>query len=340
MRIEVKVPQLPESVAEATLVSWHKKAGEAVARDENLIDIETDKVVLELPAPGDGVLVEIVQGRRLDGRRRSEVIAVIDTEAQGAAASRRRAAAPSRSRQRLRPRQRPQRRARRHATSAAASATALPAARKMMAEQGIDPRGRSTAPAAAAAITKGDVARSDGRSAAPAPPPAAPAAAPAPAAHAAHRACRLPAALRRAARAARADVAAAPARRRAARAVAIDRGDPHDVQRSQHAAGHRAAQPVQGALREGARREARLHELLRQGGGARAEEVSRSSTRRSTATTSSTTATSTSASPSAARAASSCRSCATPTRCRSPTSRSRSPNSASARRTASSPSRS
>ena len=61
MRIEVKVPQLPESVAEATLVSWHKKAGDAVARDENLIDVETDKVVLELPAPGDGVLVEIVK---------------------------------------------------------------------------------------------------------------------------------------------------------------------------------------------------------------------------------------------------------------------------------------
>ena len=69
MRVEVKVPQLPESVAEATLVSWHKKAGEAVARDENLIDVETDKVVLELPAPGAGVLVEILQGRRLDGAR-------------------------------------------------------------------------------------------------------------------------------------------------------------------------------------------------------------------------------------------------------------------------------
>jgi 2-oxoglutarate dehydrogenase E2 component (dihydrolipoamide succinyltransferase) len=51
MRIEVKVPQLPESVSEATLLNWHKKAGEAVARDENLIDVETDKVVLELPAP-------------------------------------------------------------------------------------------------------------------------------------------------------------------------------------------------------------------------------------------------------------------------------------------------
>jgi len=60
MRIEVKVPQLPESVSEATLVNWHKKPGEPIKRDENLIDIETDKVVLELPAPADGVLAEIV----------------------------------------------------------------------------------------------------------------------------------------------------------------------------------------------------------------------------------------------------------------------------------------
>jgi 2-oxoglutarate dehydrogenase E2 component (dihydrolipoamide succinyltransferase) len=58
--IEVKVPQLPESVADATLVSWHKKPGETVRRDENLVDLETDKVVLEVPAPVDGVLKQIV----------------------------------------------------------------------------------------------------------------------------------------------------------------------------------------------------------------------------------------------------------------------------------------
>jgi 2-oxoglutarate dehydrogenase E2 component (dihydrolipoamide succinyltransferase) len=58
--IEVKVPQLPESVADATLVAWHKKAGEAVRREENLVDLETDKVVLEVPAPADGVIKEIV----------------------------------------------------------------------------------------------------------------------------------------------------------------------------------------------------------------------------------------------------------------------------------------
>src|SRR5574337_1986254 len=84
MKIEVKVPQLPESITEATLVAWHRKPGEAVKRDENLIDIETDKVVLELPAPADGVLTEIVQP---DGATvaSNQVIATIDTEAKAAA---------------------------------------------------------------------------------------------------------------------------------------------------------------------------------------------------------------------------------------------------------------
>ena len=59
MSIEVKVPQLPESVSDATLVSWHKKPGESVGRDENLVDLETDKVVLEVPAPTSGVIKEI-----------------------------------------------------------------------------------------------------------------------------------------------------------------------------------------------------------------------------------------------------------------------------------------
>lgn len=59
MSIEVKVPQLPESVADATLVNWHKSPGDSVARDENLVDLETDKVVLEVPAPAAGVLTEI-----------------------------------------------------------------------------------------------------------------------------------------------------------------------------------------------------------------------------------------------------------------------------------------
>jgi 2-oxoglutarate dehydrogenase E2 component (dihydrolipoamide succinyltransferase) len=79
-QIEVKVPQLSESVAEATLLSWHKKVGEPVDRDENMIDIETDKVVLELPAPAAGVIVQLLQN---DGATvtAGQVIAIIDTEA-------------------------------------------------------------------------------------------------------------------------------------------------------------------------------------------------------------------------------------------------------------------
>jgi 2-oxoglutarate dehydrogenase E2 component (dihydrolipoamide succinyltransferase) len=78
--IEVKVPQLSESVAEATLLQWHKKVGEPVARDENLIDVETDKVVLELPAPQAGVITQIIAA---DGATvvADQVIALIDTDA-------------------------------------------------------------------------------------------------------------------------------------------------------------------------------------------------------------------------------------------------------------------
>ncbi len=160
MRIEVKVPQLPESVAEATLVSWHKKPGEAVKRDENLIDVETDKVVLELPAPGDGVLVEIT---RPDGSSvtSNDVIAVIDTDAKGAAAS-----APAASAATAAPPSRPP------ATPATAAApvpaapsaragdgaTALPAARKMMADQDVDPSTIAD-PAAAVASRRATLSR-------------------------------------------------------------------------------------------------------------------------------------------------------------------------------------
>jgi 2-oxoglutarate dehydrogenase E2 component (dihydrolipoamide succinyltransferase) len=92
--VEVKVPQLSESVAEATMLTWKKKAGEAVAVDEILIEIETDKVVLEVPAPAAGVLTEIVQG---DGATviAEQLIAKIDTEAVAGAAAAPAAAAPA-----------------------------------------------------------------------------------------------------------------------------------------------------------------------------------------------------------------------------------------------------
>jgi len=84
MTIEVRVPQLPESVADATLVSWHKKPGDSVVRDENLVDLETDKVVLEVPAPVAGVLKEI---KLTDGTTvtSGQLLAVIDETASAAA---------------------------------------------------------------------------------------------------------------------------------------------------------------------------------------------------------------------------------------------------------------
>ena len=155
MLIEVKVPVLPESITEATLVNWHKKAGEAVSRDENLIDIETDKVVLELPAPSAGVLTEI---RRPDGSTvtAQEVIAVIDTDGKGAAAATTAtAAAPAPGAERsaapapASPGPAPP-------AALAADAGALPAARKLMAEEGIHP-GDIAGTGRGGRVTKGDV---------------------------------------------------------------------------------------------------------------------------------------------------------------------------------------
>jgi len=154
MRVEVKVPQLPESVAEATLVNWHKKAGDAVKRDENLIDIETDKVVLELPAPNDGVLAEIKQP---DGATvtSNDVIAVIDTDAKAGAPSGAPASATASAPTAIAP-------ARPAASASTApepvsNVTALPAARKMMAEQGVDPASVAGT-GRGGRITKSDVA--------------------------------------------------------------------------------------------------------------------------------------------------------------------------------------
>ncbi|MFM2008059.1 MAG: Dihydrolipoyllysine-residue succinyltransferase component of 2-oxoglutarate dehydrogenase complex [Pseudomonadota bacterium] len=125
--LDVVVPQLSESVAEATLLQWHKKVGEAIARDENLIDIETDKVVLELPAPAQGVLIEIVKG---DGSSvvAGELIARIDTEATASATA---TAAPAAA---SAPAAKPAAPAPVAASSTGASSIAMPAAAKMLAE--------------------------------------------------------------------------------------------------------------------------------------------------------------------------------------------------------------
>ena len=78
MKLEVRVPQLSDSVASGTLLPWRKQVGEAVARDESLVDLETDKVILEIPAPASGILVEL---RQPEGAvvKADEVVAVIET---------------------------------------------------------------------------------------------------------------------------------------------------------------------------------------------------------------------------------------------------------------------
>ena len=155
MLIEVKVPVLPESVTEATLVNWHKKAGEAVQRDENLIDIETDKVVLELPAPDTGVIKEIRKG---DGSTvtAQEVIAVIDTEAKGASAGASATAAAKAEAPGPTPSQAAGAVSGPSAVASTTAATALPAARKMMADQSIHPA-EVTGTGRGGRVTKGDV---------------------------------------------------------------------------------------------------------------------------------------------------------------------------------------
>ncbi|MEJ2308594.1 MAG: 2-oxoglutarate dehydrogenase complex dihydrolipoyllysine-residue succinyltransferase [Gammaproteobacteria bacterium] len=85
MSIDIRVPGLPESVADATVLSWHKQPGEAVTRDENLVDLETDKVVLEVPAPADGVLTDI-QFNEGDTVEADQVLAILDENAEPTAA--------------------------------------------------------------------------------------------------------------------------------------------------------------------------------------------------------------------------------------------------------------
>ncbi|MBC6941786.1 MAG: 2-oxoglutarate dehydrogenase complex dihydrolipoyllysine-residue succinyltransferase [Xanthomonadales bacterium] len=130
MSIEIKVPVLPESVSDATIASWHKKPGDAVRRDENLVDLETDKVVLEVPAPADGVLKEI----RFDTGATvtsQQVLAILEA---GAAA-----AAPAAKAEAAKPVAAPAPAPARPAAAAGAAADLSPAAQRVATENRIDP---------------------------------------------------------------------------------------------------------------------------------------------------------------------------------------------------------
>ena len=163
--IEVKVPQLSESVAEATMLQWKKKPGEAVAADEILIEIETDKVVLEVPAPSAGVLAEVLVG---DGGTvvAEQLIARIDTDGKASAAAPAAASAAT-------PTARPAAAAL-PATGGSMAGVAMPAAAKLMADNNLAP-GSVAGSGKDGRVTKGDVL---GAVSAPKPAPAAAAAIP------------------------------------------------------------------------------------------------------------------------------------------------------------------
>ncbi|WP_017919161.1 2-oxoglutarate dehydrogenase complex dihydrolipoyllysine-residue succinyltransferase [Burkholderia gladioli] len=151
--VEVKVPQLSESVSEATMLQWKKKPGEAVAQDEILIELETDKVVLEVPAPAAGVLSQVLQN---DGDTvvADQVIATIDTEAKAGAV----AAAAGEAE--VRPAPAPVAveaalAAQAAAASGSSNTTASPAAAKLLAEKGVDPS-QVSGTGRDGRITKGD----------------------------------------------------------------------------------------------------------------------------------------------------------------------------------------
>ncbi|SFW30360.1 MULTISPECIES: 2-oxoglutarate dehydrogenase complex dihydrolipoyllysine-residue succinyltransferase [Luteibacter] len=167
MSIEVKVPVLPESVSDALIATWHKKAGDAVKRDENLLDLETDKVVLEVPAPVDGVLKEIKfeEGATVTS---NQVIAVIEEGAAAAAPAPAPAAAEAPKAEK---------------TEAAAAPKGVdelsPAGRRVAVEENIDPS-KVAGTGRDGRVTKEDLVNAGKGGSAPAPAAAAPAAKPTP----------------------------------------------------------------------------------------------------------------------------------------------------------------
>jgi 2-oxoglutarate dehydrogenase E2 component (dihydrolipoamide succinyltransferase) len=169
MSIEIRVPNLPESVSSATVASWHKKAGERVSREENLVDLETDTVMLEVPATADGVLKEVRQATGATVKA-GDVLAIM--EAGAAAAAPAPAPAPAKA----------------AAAPAAAAGSSGPAVRKLLAEAGVSGEGM-TGSGKGGRLTREDVST---QLAKPAPAAGAPAPAPRPAVAGAREEQRVP----------------------------------------------------------------------------------------------------------------------------------------------------
>ena len=247
---EIRVPTLGESVTEATIGRWFKKAGDAVAVDEPLVELETDKVTIEVPAPSAGVLGEIAAK---DGETVA-VGALLGQINEGAAGGAKPAAAPAKA---AAPAAAPAAAAPAAAPKAAAADAPLaPSVRKLSAESGVD---AATVPGSGkdGRVTKGDMLAAIEKAASAPTPVNQPAAAVQVRSALARRRCR--------ARRAREDDAAAPDHRAAAEGRAEHRRDADDLQRGRHDPHHGDARAVQGRVREEAWLEARLHGLLHQG---------------------------------------------------------------------------
>jgi 2-oxoglutarate dehydrogenase E2 component (dihydrolipoamide succinyltransferase) len=167
MSIEVKVPQLPESVTDATLVSWHKKAGDSVGRDENLVDLETDKVVLEVPAPSAGVIKEIKvdNGAVVTSGQVLAILDIVEAAAANESAPRPQSAASAQARAA-------------EVRTDAASVKLGPAAKRMVEEHKLDV-GRISGSGRDGRVSKSDVIHHLAGKETAAPPAASPAAKPA-----------------------------------------------------------------------------------------------------------------------------------------------------------------
>jgi len=298
-----------------------KQRGDAVKADEPLVELETDKVTLEVNAPEPGVLSEI-------SVQTGETVAIGAFAGRAVADGSDRAGEGRGERLRRqggcveRGRRRPRRR--RNSPRKAAS---MSAPWRASGKRGQVLKGDVLQEIAKSEAPKPDGAKPESAAPAPAPPAISPSPVPI-----APFALRAPAAAgRRRARGARASDQVAPDHRAPAQGRAEHRRDADDLQRGRHDRNHRDARPLQGAVREEARRQARLHGFFRQGVRAGAEGRAGGQRRRSTAPISFSRTIITSASPSAPTRGSSCRSCATPTGSPSPRSRRRSPATASAR---------
>ncbi len=156
MSIEIKVPNLPESVSDATIAKWHKKAGDSITRDENLVDLETDKVVLEVPAPASGILKEIKQAEG-ETVTEGQLLGILEEgEVEQAPAAEEKEQPAEATASKPEPKQTPTASSEKTSSGSAGHADLPPAARRLAAENDVNPQ-EVEGTGRGGRITKGDM---------------------------------------------------------------------------------------------------------------------------------------------------------------------------------------